>query len=50
MILATLAIDMTYRSGSCKDMLKLLMKFNRVREAKKHIVLNYEKMDVLYLI
>lgn len=41
MIIGTLAIDMTFRSGSCKDMIKLLMKFNRIREAKKHIKLNY---------
>ena len=50
MMLATLAVDMTFRSGSYKDMLKILMKLERVRDAKKYIKQNYEKIEVLYLI
>ncbi len=50
MILCTLAVDMTFRSGSFKDMLKILMKVERVRDAKKFIKQNYDKLDVLYLI
>ena len=41
MILATLAVDMTYRSGSVQDMIKILMKLERVRDAKKLIKQNY---------
>ena len=44
MILGTLAVDMTFRSGSCKDMLKILMKLERVRDAKKWIKQNYDKV------
>ena len=47
-MLATLAVDMTFRSGSYKDMLKILMKLERVRDAKKYIKQNYEKIEVLY--
>lgn len=48
--MATLAVDMTYRSGTQKEMVKLLMKLDRVRDAKKYIKQNYDKIDVLYLI
>lgn len=50
MMLGTLAVDITFRSGTPKDMVKILMKLDRVRDAKKFIRVNYDKIDVLYLI
>ena len=50
MMLGTLAVDMAFRSGSYKDMLKLMMKLERVRDAKKYIKQNFDKIEVLYLI
>lgn len=50
MILGTLSVDITFRSGTPRDMIKILMKLNRVRDAKRFIRVNYEKVDVLYLI
>jgi len=49
-MLGTLAVDITFRSGTPKDMVKILMKLDRVRDAKKFIRVNYDKIDVLYLI
>lgn len=50
MMLGTLAVDITFRSGTPRDMIKILMKLDRVRDAKKFIRVNYDKIDVLYLI
>lgn len=50
MMLGTLAVDITFRSGTPRDMVKILMKLDRVRDAKKFIRVNYDKIDVLYLI
>lgn len=50
MMLGTLAVDMTFRSGSCKEMLKILVKLERIRDAKKFIKQYYDKIEVLYLI
>lgn len=50
MMLGTLAVDMTFRSGSHKEIARILMKFERVRDAKRFIKQNYDKIDVLYLI
>jgi hypothetical protein len=41
---------MTSRIGNEKDLLKILMKFERVRDAKKYIKQNYSKIETLYLI
>lgn len=41
---------MIYRSGNQKETLKILMKLERVRDAKKYIKQNYDKIEVLYLI
>ncbi len=49
-MLGTLAVDITFRSGTHKDMVKILMKLERVRDAKKYIKQNYDKIEVLYLI
>lgn len=49
-ILGTLIVDMTFRSGTPRDMIKILMKLDRVRDAKKYILANYDKVDPLYLI
>ncbi len=43
-------MDITFRSGTHKDMVKILMKLERIRDAKKYIKQNYDKVDVLYLI
>jgi hypothetical protein len=43
-------VDITFRSGTHKDMVKILMKLERIRDAKKYIKQNYDKVDVLYLI
>lgn len=50
MMLGTLAVDITFRLGTPRDMVKILMKLDRVRDAKKFIRVNYDKIDVLYLI
>jgi|GEM_PF-4386855 len=50
MMLGTLAVDITFRSGTPREMVKILMKLDRVRDAKKFIRVNYDKIDVLYLI
>jgi len=49
-MLGTLAVDITFRSGTPREMVKILMKLDRVRDAKKFIRVNYDKIDVLYLI
>ncbi len=50
MIVGTLAVDMTFRFAKPKDMVKVLVKFDRLRDAKKYIKQNYDKLDVLYII
>jgi hypothetical protein len=49
-MLATLAVDMTFRSGTQADTARILMKLERVRDAKKYIKQNYSNMDVLDII
>lgn len=49
-MLGTIAVDITFRSGTPRDLVKILMKLDRVRDAKKYIRANFDKIDVLYLI
>jgi hypothetical protein len=43
-MLATLAVDMAYRISSCQGMVQILFKLQRVRDGKKYIKQNYEKI------
>jgi hypothetical protein len=43
-MLATLAVDMASRISSSQNMVKILFKLQRVRDGKKYIKQNYDKV------